>query len=133
MQGMAEQEYQLAIQFAPISMLRPRISYADKLRIRGACYPAARHYRIAVQVEPRHITARAALVACLVAIGHYREAMFHARMGMTYGYQLPIFAQMLQTADSSLRAQAPPGSVQIKFAAGDSSHVGMPTDGVTMK
>jgi hypothetical protein len=38
---MAEEEYQLAIQFAPPSMTRPMMQYGDKLRLRGYCYPAA--------------------------------------------------------------------------------------------
>jgi hypothetical protein len=132
-QGMAEEEYQIALHFAPISMLRPRLSYADKLRLRGACYPAAEHYRIALQVEPRHTPARAALIACLVDLGHYREAMFHARMGLSYGWQLPLYRRMLHTADSALRVTAPPGTVRIDLPKQDSSSASVPMVGDSMK
>jgi hypothetical protein len=133
MQGMAEEEYRIAIHFAPVTMLRPRVSYADKLRHRGACYPAAEHYRIVVRVEPRHVAARAALIACLFDLGHYREAMFHARIGKTYGWELSALQQMIETADSALRVKAPPGTIRIELPKADSSKASAPVDGDGMK
>lgn len=121
MEGMAEQEYQLAIQFAPITMLRPRVTYATKLRMRGACYPAATHYRIIVEVEPRHVAARAALIACLLDIGRYREAMLHARIGISHEWRVEAFQQALVTADSAFRVSAPPGTVRLKLPPADSA------------
>jgi hypothetical protein len=119
MEGMAEQEYQLAIQFAPVTMLRPRIAFANRLRTRGACYPAAQHYRTVVEIEPRHVTARAGLIACLLDLGRYREAMFHARFATSLGWQVPTFQQALRTADSALKVSAPPGTVRLILPATD--------------
>jgi hypothetical protein len=121
LEGMAEQEYQLAIQFAPRTMLRPRVTYANKLRLKGACYPAAEHYRIIVEVEPRHVAARAALIACLLDIGGYREAMLHARIGISYEWRMEAFRQALVTADSALSVSAPRGTVRLKLPPADSA------------
>jgi hypothetical protein len=121
LQGMGEQEFQLAIQFAPVTMLRPRMSYADKLRRQGACYRAAAHYRTAVEVEPRHMPARAGLIACLLDLGRYREAMLHARMGISFGWMPSAFQQALRTADSALRVSAPAGTVRVKVPRSDIS------------
>jgi hypothetical protein len=118
---MSEQEYLLAIQFAPPTMLRPRIAFANRLRSRGACFPAAKQYRVIVEVEPRHVTARAGLIACLLDLGHYREAMFHARMAASLGWQVPTFQQALRTADSALQVRAPPGTVKLMLSAIDTA------------
>jgi tetratricopeptide (TPR) repeat protein len=111
---MAEQEYELAMQFAPPSIMGPRMKYADKLRERGFCYPAAVHYQTIVEAQANHAGAHAALLACLLDLGRYREARHHARLGIALGWQRSAFQQALVTADSAERVAAPPGTVRVK-------------------
>jgi hypothetical protein len=118
---MAEQEYRLAIQFSPPKLTGPRSSLADKLRSRGFSYPAAQLYREIVRARPNHSAARLALGACLVNLGLYREAMFHARMGISFEWELAAFRTILGTADSALRVSAPPGTVRVPVAHADSA------------
>jgi hypothetical protein len=116
---MGEQEYRLAMQFAPPSHTNLTMQFADRLRGRGFCYPAVQFYEKLVVLEPDGGGARAALVACLVNLGGYREAMFHARMGISFGWGRDRFQRALATADSALRASAPPGSVRLAASASD--------------
>jgi hypothetical protein len=111
---MAEQEYELAMHFAPASIMGPRMKYADKLRERGFCYPAAAHYRTIVEAQSNHAGAHAALLACLLDLGRYREARHHARIGIALGWQRAAFRQALATADSAERVAAAPGTVRVK-------------------
>jgi hypothetical protein len=116
---MAEEEYRLAIHFAPPHITRPAISYANKLRLKGHCYPAADLYRRALRARPEFSSTRAGLIACLLHFGAYREAMFHARMGASYEWSRPFFQRALGVADSALRVAAPPGTVTITVQSGD--------------
>ena len=122
---MAEQEYELAMQFAPPSITGPRMKYADKLRQRGWCFPAVVQYKKVVDVHANHGMARAALAACLIDLGRYREAKHHARLGIAMGWQRSAFQQALRTADSAERASAPPGTVRINVTSADSVKVYM--------
>jgi hypothetical protein len=122
---MAEQEYELAMQFAPRSITGPSMKYADKLRQRGWCFPAVIQYKRVVEVHPNHGAARAALTACLIDLGRYREAQHHARMGIAMGWQRSVFRQALATADSAQRVSAAPGTVRIRVVPPDSAGVYM--------
>jgi hypothetical protein len=122
---MAEQEYELAMQFAPPSITGPRMKYADKLRQRGWCFPAVIQYKKVVEVHANHGAARAALAACLIDLGRYREAQYHARLGIAMGWQRSAFRQALLTADSAEGVSAPPGTVRINVASSDSVKVYM--------
>ena len=118
---MAEAEYRLAIQFSPPGVTRTKATYASKLRLRGYCYPAAKLYREIVRTQPYHSAARLALGACLVNLGLYREAMFHARMGISFEWERAAFQGILRTADSALRVSAPPGTVRVPVVVVDSN------------
>jgi tetratricopeptide (TPR) repeat protein len=120
---MAEEEYRLAIQFSPPRLTGPRMQYADRLRSRGLCYPAVEQYRIIVELRPTHAAALAALTSCLLDLGYYREAMFRARLGISLGWRRPAFQQMLGTADSAFRVNAPHGTVRVELPATDSAGV----------
>ena len=119
-EGMAEQEYRIAMTYAPRTFTRPATAYADRLRMRGHCYPAARIYRDVLDVSPGYGSIRMALIACLLDLGSYREAKFHARMGASFEWFLPVFQWTLAKADSAERAGAPPGSVRVLVNPGDS-------------
>jgi hypothetical protein len=116
---MAEQEYQISMQFAPPRVTRPHTGYADKLRLRGHCYPAAALYRRVLEVRPENSATRAGLIACLLDLGAYREAMYHARMGISFDWHRPVFQRALATAESAQRVSAAPGSVRMIVAPGD--------------
>jgi len=109
----AEPEYRLAIAYSPPTVSQVYLDYANKLRLRGFCYPAAQLYRQALAIRPNHMAVRASLVACLMHLGEYREARDLARMGITYGWQVPSWLQIRHSADSALRVGAPAGSVRI--------------------
>jgi hypothetical protein len=120
-EGMAEQEYRIAMTYAPRTFTRPASSYADRLRMRGHCFPAARIYRDVLKVHPNYGSQRLALVACLLDLGRYREAKFHARMGATFDWSRPVFQWTLAKADSAEHTGAPPGSVRVLVNPGDSA------------
>lgn len=129
LERLAEEEYRLAVQFSPRTLSRPTMEYAGKLRLRGFCYPAADLYRKVVAAQPNHQAARLALGACLVDIGFYREAMFHARIGISYDWERPAFRAVLRTADSAYRASAPAGTVRVDPSRADSIGRGLLTVG----
>jgi protein O-mannosyl-transferase len=117
MEGMAEQEYLLSMQFAPKQLTRPSMSYAHRLRSRGFCYPAAALYRKALEVYPSFLAAHAGLIACALDLGLYREAALNARLAISIDWERPAFQMALATADSALRVAAPPGTVRLKIPA----------------
>src|ERR1041385_8486545 len=128
LEGRAEQEYRLAIEYAPPKVAQVMLDYANKLRLRGHCYPAVDLYCRALEIHPNDIASRASQIACLLQIGGYKEAMLNARLGISFDYQRPTFQRALRTADSALKAGAPPGTVKLIVAPGDSSagylHIG---------
>jgi hypothetical protein len=111
---MAEHEYRLAIKYSPKTLARPMTAYAERLRSRGFSYPAAEVYRKVISIHPSALMDRAALIACLLDLGRYREAIFQARMAISYSWEQPAFQAALATADSALRVKAPPGTVRVK-------------------
>lgn len=115
MERMAEQEYLIAIQFAPKQLTRPMMSYAHRLRSRGLCYPAAGYYRKALEVYPSFMAAQAGLIACALDLGLYREAALNARLAISTDFDRPAFQIALATADSALRVGAPPGTVRLNI------------------
>lgn len=117
MERMAEQEYRLAIQYAPKQLTRPSMSYAHRLRSRGFCYPAAALYRKALQVHPTFLEAQAGLIACALDLGLYREAALNARLAISIDGERPAFQIALATADTALRTRAPPGTVRLTIPA----------------
>ena len=110
---LAESEYRLAIALSPKTVIRTKLAYADKLRSRGFCYRAAELYREALDFWPPYQTARASLIACALDLGRYREAMFHARMGISFEWERAVFQLGLVTAQNALRVGAPPGTVRL--------------------
>ena len=112
---MAELEYRLAIKYSPKNLTRPMTEFAERLRSRGISYPAAELYRKVTVIHPADLLGRAALIACLLDLGSYREAIFQARMAISYSWELPAFQTALATADSALRVNAPPGTVRVKL------------------
>lgn len=118
---MAEEEYRIAIHLAPGHVTRPAVSYANKLRLKGHCYPAVDLYRKALLARPEFSAARAGLIACLLHLGAYREAKFQARMGASYEWSRPFFMRALGVADSALTASAPRGTVKVSVLPDDTA------------
>jgi hypothetical protein len=83
--------------------------------------PAVPYYRKVLAALPEAILARTSLIACLVNMGLYREAIGLARVGAGYGRQIPAFHRFLATADSALKAGAPRGAVKLVAQPGDSA------------
>ena len=114
-EGRAEREYRLAIAYSPAKVSMVYLDYANKLRLKGFCYPAMELYRRALQIHPNNMAARTSLVACLVHLGQYREAREVARIGIAYDWQVPTWQGFRNTADSALKVGAPPGAVRLSL------------------
>jgi hypothetical protein len=113
-EGRAEREYRVAIQYAPATVGQVYLDYANKLRLRGFCFPADELYRKSLQVHPNNMAARASLVACLMHNGEYREALAESRLGISYDWQRSTWQWLRDKADSALRVGAAPGSINIQ-------------------
>ncbi len=118
-EGMAEKEYRIAMSYSPPTFVRPSASYADRLRLRGHCYPAARIYGDVLKQKPDFGAVRMAMVACLLDLGRYRDAKFHSRMGVSFDWSKSLFHWMLWKADSAERHALPPGTVRVLINPGD--------------
>lgn len=110
---LSEAEQRLAIKYAPDALTRPRFDYADRLRSRGFCWPAIDLYKSVLRVRSDNMLARASLIACLLDQGAYRQAGFHARLGISHNWEPSVFQLALAAADSAERAAAPPGTVRV--------------------
>src|SRR6185503_9018292 len=110
-EGRAEREYRLAIEYAPPKVRQVYLDYAYKLRLKGFCHPAVVLYRQALVIRPNNMAIRASLLACLMNLGEYREALAVARVGVAYEWQQPTWQALRWAADSALRVGAPAGSV----------------------
>jgi hypothetical protein len=119
LEGRAEQEYRLAIAYSPPKLMQVGVDYANRLRMKGLCYPALPYYRTALAVHPNFLNWRASFVACLLHLGKYQEAKSVALLGATYGYQVDTWRRIRRTADSALRVGALPGSVKFDIPATD--------------
>ncbi len=113
-EGRAEREYRLAIEYSPPKVGQIYLDYANKLRLRGFCYPADALYRKSLEIHPNNMAARASLVACLMHLGQYREALAESRLGVSYDWQRSTWQWLRDKADSALRFGVPPGSINIQ-------------------
>lgn len=111
-EGRAEQEFRLSIALAPPNVSTVYLAYANRLRLRGFCYPAVELYRKSLEVSPASHAVRASLVACLINLGKYQEALQETALGLASGEESGTWRWLRRTADSALRAGAPPGSVR---------------------
>jgi hypothetical protein len=110
--GRAERHYRLAIALAPPWVSTIYLDYANRLRLKGFCYPAVDLYRRSLAADPLNAPVRASLTACLIYTGKYREAIEETALGLSSGEQLGTWRWLRRTADSALRVGAPPGSVR---------------------
>ncbi|HEU5218328.1 MAG TPA: hypothetical protein VFU23_06705 [Gemmatimonadales bacterium] len=111
--GKAEQEYRLSIALAPPNVSTVFLAYANRLRLKGHCYPAAELYRRSLAIAPAVQPVRASLVACLIDLGKYQEALQEAAIGLASGDEPATWRWLQQAADSALKAGAPAGSVHL--------------------
>jgi len=123
----AEREYRLAITYAPVMVGQVYLDYANKLRLRGFCYPADELYRKSLLIHPNNMAARASLVACLMHLGEYREALAESRLGVSYDWQRATWQWLRDKADSALRFHVPPGSINIRVTDSVQSYMSIGT------
>lgn len=116
-EGRAEREYRLAIELSPTKVSQVYLDYANRLRLKGICYPAIQLYKRAIEMHPNNMAARASLIACQMHLGQYREALAEARMGISYDWQRPTWITLRNAADSALRTGAAPGSIKLSLAS----------------
>jgi protein O-mannosyl-transferase len=110
--GRAEKEYRLAIALAPPRQATIFLEYANRLRLKGFCYPAVDLYRRSLAVDPNLLSVRASLTACLINLGRYQEALAETAIGLASLQQVGVWRWLQNTADSALRVSAPPGSIR---------------------
>ena len=111
--GRAEQEFRLAIDLAPPHVSNVYLAYADMLRRRDLCHPAAELYRRSLRISPGEHAVRMSLVACLIRLGSYPEALQETARGVPFGQHTATWLRLRDAADSAQRAGAPPGSVRV--------------------
>ncbi len=117
----AEREYRTAIALYP-SRWGAYFDLGNKLRLEGLCDQAVWHYRQALRIEPELESARTSVIACFLHMGKYGDAVAEAREGMTYATRPPrlkLFQRLLVVADSAAKVKAPPATVRISIAVGD--------------
>ena len=113
MDGRAEQEYRMSIALAPPYVSTVYLDYANRLRLRGFCYPAVELYRKSLAISTDNQPVRASLVACLLNLGKYQEALQETAIGLASGEEPATWRWLRQAADSALKAGAPAGSVHL--------------------
>ncbi len=113
MEGRAEQEFRLSIALAPRTVSTVFLDYANRLRLKGFCYPAVELYRKSLAIAPGVQPVRASLVACLLNLGKYQEALRETAIGLASGEEAKTWRWLQQAADSALKAGTPPGSVHL--------------------
>ncbi len=124
LEARAESEYRQAISLSPPRLTQVMVDYANRLRLKGFCYPALPLYREGLAQHPNFIGWRASMVSCLLALGKYREARNSALIGISYEYQADSWRQIKATAESALRVGAPPGTVKIELLDSITTHTG---------
>ena len=111
--GLAEQEFRLSMALAPPHVSDVYLAYADMLRRRGFCNPAVALYRKSLDIDPQVHGVRMSLVACLIRLGRYPDALQEIGKGIPLGEHTATWLGLRNTADSALRAGAPPGTVPV--------------------
>jgi tetratricopeptide (TPR) repeat protein len=116
---MAWEAYQRSIELAPPGHVwRVRNDLAARLRERGERQLEAEVLRASLEVEPAQPETRGHLVAALLALGRYDEAIAESDRALELGGSRDAFAGLKALADSARSAGAPPGSVQIRLQTG---------------
>jgi tetratricopeptide (TPR) repeat protein len=121
LRGWAEREYKMAILLYP-KQWGAYYDLANKLRLNGLCEEAVANYRQALRIEPELEPARTSVIACFLHMGRYPDAVAESREGMTYATRPPrlkLFQRLLMISDSARITKAPPGTVKIEVAPGD--------------
>ena len=111
--GRAEREFRMSIALAPPNVSDVYLVYADMLRRRGHCHPAAELYRRSLTANPGVASVRMSLIACLIQLGRYAEAEQEISKGVPYGEHTGTWLRLRDAADSARRTGAPPGAVRV--------------------
>lgn len=116
---MALEAYQRSIELAPAGHdWRVRNDLAARLRDRGEHALEVEILRASLATEPAQPEARGHLVAALLVLGRYDEAIVESERAIDLGGNPAAFDGLRALADSALAAGAPPGSVQIRLQTG---------------
>ncbi len=113
MDGRAEQEYRMSIALAPPYVSTVYLDYANRLRLRGFCYPAVELYRKSLAIAGNNQPVRASLVSCLLKMGKYQEALDETKIGVASGTDPATWRWLHQSADSALKSGLPAGAFHL--------------------
>ena len=111
--GPAEREFRTSIALAPPHVSNVYLAYADMLRRRGFCHPAAELYQRSLRIDPGVHPVRMSRIACLIELGRYQEAQEEISKGVPLGEHTATWLRLRDAADSARQAGAPPGSVRM--------------------
>jgi len=103
-----EREMQLAMALFPGDP-QPFAELGEAYAAAHRCPPAMPLFRHALDLLPKHPTARLGLARCLLEGGDYAAARSQARIGLSYPYEREAFRQVEHAADSALRVAGHPG------------------------
>jgi tetratricopeptide (TPR) repeat protein len=111
--GLAEQEFRMSMALAPPHVSDVYLAYADMLRRRGFCDPAVELYRKSLGISPQVHAVRLSLIACLIQLGRYPDALQEIGKGIPLGEHTGAWLRLRAAADSALKSGAPPGTVRV--------------------
>ena len=106
--------YRRAIAYSPEPQWI-RDDLADQLRDRGNDSLALPELEASLRELPNQPVAKTGLIADLIALGRYEDAMREAADAVARHMATGVTTRLAQVADSAKRAGAPPGSVRLKI------------------
>lgn len=116
---MALEAFQRSIELAPAGHAwRVRNDLAGHLRERDERELEVEVLRASLEAEPSQLEARGHLVAALLALGRYDDAITESGLALERGGSQTAFGGLRALADSARAAGAPPGSVQVRLQTG---------------
>ncbi len=117
---LAREAYQRAMQYSPPRLVwRVRNDLAKALDAQGDFAGEIEQLEASIAQRPSQELARARLVAALMAVGRYDDAMAASDSAMQRGVDRSMFERLRFTADSALQARAPAGTVRLRLEAGN--------------
>ena len=116
--SLAMDAYRRALALAPPGFgWQVRNDLARRFRVMGAAGPEVEQLEASLLERPDQEDARGYLIAALLVLGKYKEAVAQADTALARGGNGTAFRAVRALADSAARVAAPPGSVRVGVAS----------------